>query len=94
MQIVFEETNVKARQAGKRDLCKQTPLVSFPLAYLSFRQRKNVFAWFTVATSPMLFSPIPTAHSLAASKTNPGSVKYTLGRPDETVGPHLGISGA
>lgn len=32
MQNVFLETNVKARQAGKRNLCKQMLLVSFPLA--------------------------------------------------------------
>lgn len=43
----------------------------------------------------MFPSPFPPVLSLStASKTNPGSVKYTLGKLNDTVCPHLGICAA
>lgn len=84
------------RQAGEGNLYKQMLLVPFCIRCTSrFQTKRNVFSRFTVATSPMLFSPIPPVHPLStASKTSAGSVKYTLGRLDESVGPHLGFSAA
>lgn len=67
-------------KAGRQErgiLVNKMLLVSFDVRCISqFQTERNVFARFTVATSPMLFSPIPPALSLStASKTNPGSVK-------------------
>lgn len=63
--------------------------------YLNFRQKGMYLHGSLLLHHPCSFLPFHRRARLStASKTNPGSVKYTLGRPDETVGPHLGISGA
>lgn len=83
------------RQAGGEEKSLSTGAVSVISTCIrcisQFQTEKNVFAWFTVATSPMRFSSSHSTSSQQLAKQNPSSVKYTL---DGTAGPHLRISGA